>query len=88
MEVAGRTLRHFFPSSSNWREIVARYCLLGTPDDCAHRLAEYIDAGARYFAFQPASDDSRITADMEIVAREIIPKFSGGAGIQKQPSRD
>jgi probable F420-dependent oxidoreductase len=31
--------------------VVDRYCVAGTPDECAARIREYIDAGARHIVF-------------------------------------
>jgi probable F420-dependent oxidoreductase len=33
--------------------VVDRYCVAGTPDECAARIREYIDAGARHIVFNP-----------------------------------
>ena len=31
--------------------IVDRYCVAGTPEECAARVREYVDAGARHVVF-------------------------------------
>src|SRR5262249_13914326 len=31
--------------------VVDRYCVAGTPDECAARVREYVDAGARHVVF-------------------------------------
>ena len=31
--------------------VVDRYCIAGSPEECAARLREYVDAGARHVVF-------------------------------------
>jgi probable F420-dependent oxidoreductase len=53
--------------------IVDRYCVLGTPDQCAERLGEYVEAGVRHLILVPISSSRGLDADLETYAREVVP---------------
>ena len=56
-------------------DIVRKYCLLGTVENCIKQLQEYIDAGARQIIFSiscPREDRER---HLETIAKELIPHF-------------
>ena len=74
-EAAARQLGSTYLYGGEFINIVRRYCLLGTPEQCAERLQEYIDAGARNVIFSitcPPEDRER---HLETIAGEIIPMF-------------
>lgn len=48
---------------------------LGTPDQVAEVIQRYIEAGVTHFAFNAACPFSQAMAQIELVAREIIPRF-------------
>jgi probable F420-dependent oxidoreductase len=53
--------------------IVDRYCVLGTPDQCAERLGEYVEAGVRHLILVPIPSSRGLDADLETYAREVVP---------------
>ena len=55
--------------------VVKNYCLLGTPEQCAERLQEYIDAGARHIIFSVACPREDRVRHIETIVSEIIPHF-------------
>jgi probable F420-dependent oxidoreductase len=57
--------------------IVDRYCVLGTPEQCADRLGQYIDAGVRHFILVPIPSGRGLAADLETYAKEVAPKVRG-----------
>ncbi len=74
-EVAARQLGGQYLYGGEFINIVRRYCLLGTPEQCADRLREYIDAGARHIVFSitcPPEDRER---HLEDIATKLIPMF-------------
>ena len=74
-EVAARQLGGQYLYGGDFINIVRRYCLLGTPEQCAERLQEYIDAGARHIVFSitcPPEDRER---HIEDIAAKLIPMF-------------
>lgn len=74
-KVAAKELGGRYLYGSDFIEIVRRYCLLGSVEDCATRLQEYIDAGARHIVFSiTCPEDDRIR-HIETIAKELIPRF-------------
>lgn len=74
-EIAARQLGGQYLYGGDFINIVRRYCLLGTPEQCAERLQEYIDAGARHIVFSitcPPEDRER---HIEEIAAKLIPMF-------------
>jgi probable F420-dependent oxidoreductase len=49
--------------------VVDRYCVAGTPDECAARVREYVDAGARHIVFNLAeAEDAERLAEVAFAA--------------------
>lgn len=74
-EVAAEQLGGRYLYGGEFLDIVRKYCLLGTVENCSHQLQEYIDAGARHIIFSiscPPEDRSR---HIEVIAKELIPHF-------------
>jgi probable F420-dependent oxidoreductase len=53
--------------------IVDRYCVLGTPDQCAARLGHYVEAGVRHFILVPIGPPAELPVHLEVYAREVVP---------------
>ena len=53
--------------------IVRNYCLLGPPEQCAERLQEYIDAGARHIVFSIACPREDRERHIDDIANRLIP---------------
>ena len=74
-EVAARQLGGQYLYGGEFINIVRRYCLLGTPEQCAERLKEYIDTGVRHIVFSitcPPEDRERHLDD---IVGKLIPMF-------------
>ena len=74
-EVAAEQLGGRYLYGGEFLDIVRRYCLLGTVQNCIQQLQEYIDAGARHIVFSiscPGEDRER---HLEVIAKELIPHF-------------
>lgn len=72
-EVAARQLGSQYLYGGEFINIVRRYCLLGTVEQCAERLGEYVEAGARHIVFSitcPLEDRER---HLEEIASKLIP---------------
>lgn len=54
--------------------LVDRYCVLGSPDQCAERLGQYVEAGVRHFIFVPIVSSRGLAADLETYAHEVVPR--------------
>ena len=54
-------------------EIVDRFCVLGTPDQCAHKLHQLMDAGVHEFNLYLMTDEKERTLDT--YGRAILPQF-------------
>ena len=65
----------FYEEVGAFRDIVQNYCLLGPLDQCAGRLQEYIDAGARHIVFSVACRKEDRESHLETIAKELIPRF-------------
>jgi alkanesulfonate monooxygenase SsuD/methylene tetrahydromethanopterin reductase-like flavin-dependent oxidoreductase (luciferase family) len=48
--------------------------VLGTPDQCAERLGQYVEAGVRHFILVPIAPPPELPAHLEAYAREVVPK--------------
>ena len=73
--VAAHELGGRYLYGADFINIVHRYCLLGPVENCAERLKEYIEAGARHIVFSiscPREDRAR---HVETIAKELIPLF-------------
>ena len=57
------------------RERIAKYDILGNPDDCIRRLQDFVDAGVNYVVCQWSCSPQEIPDHIERIGREIIPHF-------------
>ena len=74
-EVAAEQLGGRYLYGGEFLDIVRKYCLLGTVENCIEQLQGYINAGARYIVFSiscPREDRAR---HLELIAKELIPHF-------------
>ncbi|MBI2913623.1 MAG: LLM class flavin-dependent oxidoreductase, partial [Chloroflexi bacterium] len=59
-----------------FEQIVDRYVVMGNPDDCARRLADFAEAGARHFVLVPVGGSVRdFIPHVEAYARDVLPKL-------------
>ena len=45
---------------------IENYCLTGPPAQCAERVLEYVEAGARYVILHPAVEPAHLIAQIEL----------------------
>ena len=74
-EVAAGQLGSQYLYGGEFINIVRRYCLLGTAEQCAGRLQEYIDAGARHIVFNITCRPEDRERHLEEIAAKLIPMF-------------
>jgi len=53
-------------------QAVERYCVAGTPDECAVRVQAYVDVGIQHLVFNPAVPTSRLLEQVERLARAVL----------------
>jgi len=51
---------------------IERYCLAGTPSECAARAREYADAGVRQLVLNPAVEPGRLLEQVERLATAVV----------------
>jgi alkanesulfonate monooxygenase SsuD/methylene tetrahydromethanopterin reductase-like flavin-dependent oxidoreductase (luciferase family) len=56
--------------------LVARYCLAGTPEECAARVADYAQAGARHVVFNLCSGPEDFLEQAERLFSEVAAGVS------------
>ncbi|HLZ69792.1 MAG TPA: LLM class flavin-dependent oxidoreductase [Dehalococcoidia bacterium] len=69
-ELAAPFLRRVRPDAS--AEQVSAF---GTPEDCARRIAAYLEAGASKFVLRPVCPPEHLLDQLERLAREVAPRF-------------
>ena len=72
-EIAAGQLGSQYLYGGEFINIVRRYCLLGTPEQCAERLSEYIEAGARHIVFSITCLPEDRERHLEEIASKLIP---------------
>jgi probable F420-dependent oxidoreductase len=48
---------------------IERYCLTGTPERCAERIAEYVEAGVEHVVLHPAVEPAELLGQIEVAAK-------------------
>jgi probable F420-dependent oxidoreductase len=61
-------------------ELARKYCLLGPPDACLARLAEFAAAGVRTFVIHFTVPAARMLEQLERFGTEVLPRVASGAG--------
>ena len=72
-EIAAAQLGGQYLYGGEFINIVRRYCLLGTPEQCAERLTDYIEAGARHIVFSITCRPEDRERHLEDIAAKLIP---------------
>src|SRR2546430_990166 len=52
-----------------------RYGVIGTPEQCAARLAEFRDAGCTYFLLNAICEPPNEREQLELIAAEVLPRL-------------
>ncbi len=53
-----------------------RYGVIGTPEQCAARLAEFRAAGCEYFLLNPIGEPAAEREQLELIAADVLPRLS------------
>lgn len=61
--------------AQDFSNLVGKYALVGTPDDCRERLKKYIDAGAKMVMLSSACPDDYMDENVELMAKELVAAF-------------
>ncbi len=57
--------------------LAEKYGVIGTPAQCAETLERFVEAGCRYFVLNPIGDPSSDGEQLERIAADILPRFTG-----------
>jgi probable F420-dependent oxidoreductase len=63
------------------------YSALGTPDAVRRKLEEYVAAGATKFVMRPAGPKESLPAQVEVLAKEIIPALQTPFTLEEREER-
>jgi alkanesulfonate monooxygenase SsuD/methylene tetrahydromethanopterin reductase-like flavin-dependent oxidoreductase (luciferase family) len=61
--------------AQDFDNLVDKYTLVGTPEDCQRRIQQYIDAGSRLFMLTSACPESYMDENIRMIAKEVMPAF-------------
>lgn len=61
--------------AQDFTQLIGKYALAGTPDECRKRLQEYVDAGAKVVILPSACPAGYIEENTRLIGEEIIPAF-------------
>ena len=61
--------------NQDFSKLVHRYALAGDPNDCARRLREYVDAGARTVILNSACPNGYMEENERLFAQAVLPMF-------------
>ena len=73
--VAMATERLSAQYNQDFSELVEKYTIAGSPEDCIARAQEYIDAGARTIVFSQGCPPDYIEENTRLIAEAVIPAF-------------
>jgi probable F420-dependent oxidoreductase len=59
---------------------IDRLCVVGTPEECVHRVREYVEAGVRHFSFNPCAAGDDFLVQCRRIHDEIAAPFRGEGG--------
>ena len=65
--------------AQDFNKLVHKYPLVGTPQQVAERMQQFIDAGVRYFIFAPAGPPEATRELPTVLAKDVIPLFKRSA---------
>lgn len=61
--------------NQDFTKLVEKYTIAGSPETCAERLQEYIDAGARTIMFSQGCPPDYVDENTRLIAEALIPRF-------------
>ncbi|HLZ69348.1 MAG TPA: LLM class flavin-dependent oxidoreductase [Dehalococcoidia bacterium] len=60
--------------NQDFENLVERYCVLGTAEECAERLAQFVQAGARHIILVPICPEGELMQHLEAYQRDLLPR--------------
>jgi len=61
--------------NQDFTQLLSKYTLAGTPDDCADRLRQYVDAGATTVILAPACPSDYAETNLDLMGREVVARL-------------
>lgn len=61
--------------NQDFSELVEKYTIAGSPEDCIARAQQYIDAGARTIIFSQGCPPEYVDENTQLIAEAVIPAF-------------
>lgn len=59
--------------NQDFEHLVERYCVLGTVEECAARLAQFVEAGARHIILVPITPPGDLLSHLEAYQTQVLP---------------
>lgn len=59
--------------NQDFENLVDRYCVLGTAEQCAERLSQFVAAGVRHVILVPICPEGEVMAHLEAYQRNVLP---------------
>jgi alkanesulfonate monooxygenase SsuD/methylene tetrahydromethanopterin reductase-like flavin-dependent oxidoreductase (luciferase family) len=59
--------------NQDFENLVERYCVLGTAEECAERLSQFVAAGVRHVILVPICPEEEIAEHFARYQREVLP---------------
>jgi probable F420-dependent oxidoreductase len=60
--------------NQDFEKLVERYCVLGTAEECAERLSQFVEAGARHIILVPICPQQELMRHVEAYQRDVLPR--------------
>ncbi len=73
LELANQQLSRQY--NQDFSQLVEKYTLAGSPEDCIARTQQYIDAGARTIMFAQGCPPEYVAENTRLIAEAVIPAF-------------
>lgn len=65
--------------SQDFESLVERYCVLGTAEECAERLSQFVEAGVRHVILVPICPDEEFADHLHRYQTDVLPLVRGRA---------
>ncbi len=59
--------------NQDFENLVDRYCVLGTAEQCAERLTQFVQAGARHIILVPIGPEAELMQHLQAYQRDVLP---------------
>jgi len=65
--------------NQDFENLVERYCVLGTAEECAERLSQFVEAGVRHVILVPICPEGEVMQHQESYLRDVLPQVRARA---------